>query len=280
MADTFPRQYARTRRLTLGEPRSFVVSSDGTRVVFARSGAGDDPVNGLWVFDVDSGEEIHVVDAADLLADADAELPAQERARTGAHPRAGGRHRLVRDERRRIDGCVRARRSVVHREPPDRRRTRDPRRGCGVRPASRSDGHAGRVRVGTVVVRRRPRRHDADHRGSRSERVLGFRRVHRRRGDGALPRLLVGSGWRPCRRVQGRHLERRPLPPRRPCRPVDAAHRARVSRGGHGERGRGARSHQSRRRHEVLGMGPRDLSLSRLGAVEPRTAADVPRAVT
>ena len=81
MADTFPRQYARTRRLTLGEPRSFVVSSDGTRVVFARSGAGDDPVNGLWVFDVDSGEEIHVVDAADLLADADAELPAQERAR-------------------------------------------------------------------------------------------------------------------------------------------------------------------------------------------------------
>ena len=81
MADTFPRQYARTRRLTLGEPRSFVVSSDGTRVVFARSGAGDDPVNGLWVFDVGSGEEIHVVDAADLLADADAELPAQERAR-------------------------------------------------------------------------------------------------------------------------------------------------------------------------------------------------------
>ncbi len=75
MADTFPRQYARTRRLTLGEPRSFVVSSDGTRVVFARSGAGDDPVNGLWVFDVDTGEEIHVVDAADLLADADAELP-------------------------------------------------------------------------------------------------------------------------------------------------------------------------------------------------------------
>jgi dipeptidyl-peptidase 4 len=81
MADTFPRQYARTRRLTLGEPRSFAVSSDGTRVVFARSGAGDDPVNGLWVFDVESGEEIHVVDAADLLADADAELPPQERAR-------------------------------------------------------------------------------------------------------------------------------------------------------------------------------------------------------
>jgi len=81
MADTFPRQYARTRRLTLGEPRSFVVSSDGTRIVFVRSGAGDDPVNGLWVFDVDSGEEIHIVDAGDLLYDADADLPPQERAR-------------------------------------------------------------------------------------------------------------------------------------------------------------------------------------------------------
>ena len=81
MADTFPRQYARTRRLTLGEPRSFVVSRDGDRIVFVRSRAGDDPVNGLWVFDVDTGDEVHVVDADDLLANADAELPAQERAR-------------------------------------------------------------------------------------------------------------------------------------------------------------------------------------------------------
>ncbi len=81
MADTFPRQYARTRRLTLGEPRSFAVSRDGKRVVFVRSGAGDDPVNGLWVFDVDTGEEIHVVDADDLLASADLDLPEQERAR-------------------------------------------------------------------------------------------------------------------------------------------------------------------------------------------------------
>jgi dipeptidyl-peptidase 4 len=91
MADTFPRQYARTRRLTLGEPRSFVVSGDGKRVVFVRSGAGDDPVNGLWVFDVDSGEEIHVVDADDLLAGPDLDLPPQERARRErAREQAGG----------------------------------------------------------------------------------------------------------------------------------------------------------------------------------------------
>jgi len=29
--DTFPRQYARTRRLTLGEPRTVTVSPDGRR---------------------------------------------------------------------------------------------------------------------------------------------------------------------------------------------------------------------------------------------------------
>src|SRR5262245_47512653 len=81
MADTFPRQYARTRRLTLGEPRNFVVSKEGDRVVFVRSSAGDDPVNGLWVLDIGTGEEIHVVDAFDLLETADSDLPAQERAR-------------------------------------------------------------------------------------------------------------------------------------------------------------------------------------------------------
>jgi dipeptidyl-peptidase-4 len=91
MADTFPRQYARTRRLTLGEPRSFVVSQDGERVVFVRSGAGHDPVNGLWVLDIDSGEEIHVVDASDLLDAADTDLPPQERARRErAREQAGG----------------------------------------------------------------------------------------------------------------------------------------------------------------------------------------------
>ncbi|HTN80619.1 MAG TPA: prolyl oligopeptidase family serine peptidase [Acidimicrobiales bacterium] len=91
MADTFPRQYARTRRLTLGEPRSFTVSPDGERVVFVRSGSGDDPVNGLWVLDVASGEEIHVVDADDLLESADADLPPQERARRErAREQAGG----------------------------------------------------------------------------------------------------------------------------------------------------------------------------------------------
>ncbi|MSX80975.1 MAG: hypothetical protein F2737_12220, partial [Actinobacteria bacterium] len=57
MADTFPRQYARTQRLTLGEPRNLSVSPDGKRVVFCRSRGGSDPVNCLWLLDIATGEE-------------------------------------------------------------------------------------------------------------------------------------------------------------------------------------------------------------------------------
>ena len=69
--DSFPRQQARTRRFTLGAPRSFSVSPDDARVVFLRSRAGDDPVNCLWVLDVATGTErlvaclLYTSDAAD-----------------------------------------------------------------------------------------------------------------------------------------------------------------------------------------------------------------------
>ncbi len=81
-SDTFPRQYARTRRLTLGEPRTITVSPDGRRVVFLRSRHGSDPVNCLWVLDVASGEERLVADPLVLLGDGDdTDLPPEERAR-------------------------------------------------------------------------------------------------------------------------------------------------------------------------------------------------------
>ncbi len=81
MADTFPRQQARTRRFTCGAPRSVRVASDGSRALFLRSGAGDDPVNALWVLDPVSGEEARVADPADLLAGPGGNLPAAELAR-------------------------------------------------------------------------------------------------------------------------------------------------------------------------------------------------------
>ncbi|MFG2135791.1 prolyl oligopeptidase family serine peptidase [Streptomyces sp. NPDC048650] len=78
---SFPRQSARTQRFSLGAPRNFAVSPDGTRVAFLRSSGGTDPVQRLWVLDVDGGGELTAADPHTLLAGAHEELPPQERAR-------------------------------------------------------------------------------------------------------------------------------------------------------------------------------------------------------
>jgi dipeptidyl-peptidase-4 len=77
---SFPRQAARTRDFTLGLPRSFTVAPDGSRVVFLRSPAGDDPATALWAFDVAEARERLVADPKEHAADAEG-LPAEERAR-------------------------------------------------------------------------------------------------------------------------------------------------------------------------------------------------------
>jgi len=85
--DSFPRQYARTQRFTLGEPRTITVSPDGDRIVLLRSRGSDDPVNCLWVVDARTGEERLVADPlalAEQTATAggqDDDLPPEERAR-------------------------------------------------------------------------------------------------------------------------------------------------------------------------------------------------------
>jgi dipeptidyl-peptidase 4 len=82
MTESFPRQQARTRRFTLGVPRSFRVSPDGSRVAFLRSKTGTDPLTCLW--------QLHLAEAAaqeELVADpaaldaAEGDLPAAEKAR-------------------------------------------------------------------------------------------------------------------------------------------------------------------------------------------------------
>jgi dipeptidyl-peptidase 4 len=78
---TFPRQYARTQRFSLGVPRSFTVAPDGSRVLFLRSRAGDDPVTCLWEQDLASGTERLVADPKALLTGAEEDVPAEERAR-------------------------------------------------------------------------------------------------------------------------------------------------------------------------------------------------------
>ena len=88
MSDTFPRQYARTQRLSLGEPRNFTISPDGSRVVFARSTSGQDSVNSLWVLDLVTGMETQILDprtvGTDLSQLTTEELRRRERAREGA----------------------------------------------------------------------------------------------------------------------------------------------------------------------------------------------------
>ena len=80
--ESFPRRQARTRRFTLGEPRDFRVSVDGSRVAFLRSPGPTDPVNCLWLLDVASGVEGLVADPRRLGGDrSDPDLPPAERAR-------------------------------------------------------------------------------------------------------------------------------------------------------------------------------------------------------
>ncbi|PLW71859.1 S9 family peptidase, partial [Streptomyces sp. DJ] len=78
---SFPRQYARTQRFTLGAPRSFTVSPDGARTLFLRSSSGTDRAGALWVLDTDSGGERIAADPAVLLGGAEEELSEEERAR-------------------------------------------------------------------------------------------------------------------------------------------------------------------------------------------------------
>ncbi|KIZ14269.1 prolyl oligopeptidase family serine peptidase [Streptomyces natalensis] len=78
---SFPRQYARTQRFTLGAPRGYALSPDGARVVFLRSASGTDRAQRLWVLDLDEGREFTAADPLTLLAGADEELSPEEQAR-------------------------------------------------------------------------------------------------------------------------------------------------------------------------------------------------------
>jgi dipeptidyl-peptidase-4 len=87
---SFPRHAARTRNFTLGRPRSVTVAADGSRVLFLRSAGGTDPVNALWVLDVDNGEERLVAAPGSLLVAGDDDVPPEERARRERMREIGG----------------------------------------------------------------------------------------------------------------------------------------------------------------------------------------------
>ena len=98
----------------------------------------------------------------------------------------------------------------------------------GVRPPPRPDGAADRLRVRPATAHRRARRPFAAARSTATDAdqmtrngVVGSRRLHRRRGDGPVPRLLVESRRHrdrgvPRRRRAGRRVgDRRPGDPER-----------------------------------------------------------------
>lgn len=87
--DSFPRQNARTQRFTLGRPRTFSVSPDGSVVLFVRSSSGTDHVGALWRWTPDDGE-VQIVDPHRLLSGAEEELSAAERARRERSREAAG----------------------------------------------------------------------------------------------------------------------------------------------------------------------------------------------
>ncbi|HUL24215.1 MAG TPA: prolyl oligopeptidase family serine peptidase [Streptosporangiaceae bacterium] len=90
MTDSFPRQQAKTRGFSLGAPRSFQISPDGSRVAFLRGQGGDDPVTCLWVLDAATGQEQLAADPATIAAPGVA-MTDQERAiRERAREQAGG----------------------------------------------------------------------------------------------------------------------------------------------------------------------------------------------
>jgi dipeptidyl-peptidase-4 len=79
---SYPRQYARTQRFTLGVPRAFTIAPDGSRVAFVRAASGTDVTHSLWVLDVaDEPAERRVAAPEDLLGGSTEELSPEERAR-------------------------------------------------------------------------------------------------------------------------------------------------------------------------------------------------------
>ncbi|AIA02155.1 S9 family peptidase [Streptomyces noursei] len=78
-SDRFPEQFARTRRFSLGVPRQFTLSPDGRRVLFVRTGSGDDPVGRLWQYE--AGEERLLADPVLLVGGGTEVVPEEERLR-------------------------------------------------------------------------------------------------------------------------------------------------------------------------------------------------------
>ncbi len=137
MTESFPRQQARTRRFSLGVPRSFKVAPDGSRVAFLRSQGGADPVTCLWQLHVDTGNEELLADPA-ALEPAGEDLSPQEKARRErTREQAGGIVGFATDRAMSVAAFTLAGRVYVASLPDSPGREPSAREPCPSRPRAR-----------------------------------------------------------------------------------------------------------------------------------------------
>ena len=272
MTESFPRQEARTRRFTLGVPRSFRISPDGARVAYLRTKGGNDPVTCLWMLDVGSGTERLVADPRTLGGD-ERDLPPEERARRErVREQAGGivTYATDADLTVAVFGWSGRVFTVDLTAEPDRRA-----RGGGARPGAGSAAGPGREAAGLRPGRgaaggqpRRPSRRPGPGRSrGRDVRAGG---VHRGRGDGPDPRLLVVAGRLGAAGGAGGRDAGEPVAHRRPGQPGPDARRGGLSGRGHPERRGVPGTGQAGRHHRGGRDRPRRVPLPGDGALGGR----------
>ena len=173
VSDTFPRQYARTQRLTLGEPRNLRVSADGKRVVFLRSArrrairstaCGCSTSTRRGAPRRRRPRSCSATPTPTTTCMTDEERARRERLREGA----GGVTAFATDEATTVVAFAVGGRLFVAGLLSGRARAARRRR-SGVRPATRPDGAAGRLRERSDVAHRRAGRSVAGARRRRPD---------------------------------------------------------------------------------------------------------------
>ena len=76
--ESFPKQNARTRRFTVGAPRSFSLSGTGDWATFLQSNSGEDPLNKLWAWSASSGQTKVIADLETLTNSGSGEIISRE----------------------------------------------------------------------------------------------------------------------------------------------------------------------------------------------------------
>ena len=276
MTDSFPRQQARTQRFTLGAPRNITVAPDGSRVAFLRAAGPEDALTSLWVMDASSGEETVVADPSALLAGDPSDLPPEERVRRErARESAAGITGYATDASHVVVAAALAGQLVVadlvtgaSSIVPVPSAVIDPRPDPTGTRVAWTDG-----RRLWLVELDDPESARVLDRGSRPGGALGGGRVRGRRGDGPVPRVLVGAGRLGPPRDAGRRHARPALVDRGSGASRPGAHEGRLPRRGHPERRGHGLDPSARRLADRAGLGSRRPPLPGGGRVgRPRAA--------